>query len=176
MRYFLFFLVPLVAAAQPAEPDQRITQALITEMRQLRLAIERSTLLGARTQLAISQLQLQEATIARLTQQRNDAQGQATGSKGHRSQLAEMVKDLEKLRQTPEFATPPKRDELDSKITQMKLELEQADAFEVARAAREGEVANQLQAAQNAIADSRSRIAEMERALDTAIQQLLKEK
>ena len=53
----------------PPEPDQRITQTLISEIQQLRLAIERSTLLTARTQLATSQLQLQETAVARLTSQ-----------------------------------------------------------------------------------------------------------
>ena len=43
--------------------------------------------------------------------------------------------------------------------------------MEAAAAAREGEIAAQLQAAQSQIADSRNRIAEMERALDAAIQQ-----
>ena len=76
MRYLLFLAVPLALAAQSAESDQRITQTLISEIQQLRLAIERSTLLNARTQLAISQLQMQEATVARLTRQLDEARVQ----------------------------------------------------------------------------------------------------
>jgi chromosome segregation ATPase len=65
---------------------------------------------------------------------------------------------------------------IEAKLRELKAELEQATAMETNRAAREGELSMQLQAAQNQISDSRARIAEMERALDTAIQQLLKQK
>src|SRR5690349_11206536 len=61
IRIFLLAACPLVLVAQPAETDQRVLQTLLSEVRQLRAAIERSTLLGVRTQLAISQLQLQES-------------------------------------------------------------------------------------------------------------------
>ena len=56
MRVLVLFALPIVLAAQPAESGDKVTQALISEIQQLRLAIERSTLLNARTQLAISQM------------------------------------------------------------------------------------------------------------------------
>jgi hypothetical protein len=65
VRYLLFLFLPLALCAQSADTDSRVTQALISEIQQLRLAIERSTLLNARTQLAISQFQLQEQSVAR---------------------------------------------------------------------------------------------------------------
>ena len=40
MRYLLFLSLPFALAAQSAESDQRVTQALISEIQQLRLAIE----------------------------------------------------------------------------------------------------------------------------------------
>lgn len=67
--YIVFLLAPALLIAQPPGSDQRLTQTLITEIQQLRLAIERSTLLGARTQLAIGLLQLQDAALVRLSQQ-----------------------------------------------------------------------------------------------------------
>ena len=72
MRYIGIFLLaacPITLFAQPAETDQRVLQTLLTEVQQLRVAIERSTLLGARTQLAISQLQLQESKTERLSRE-----------------------------------------------------------------------------------------------------------
>jgi chromosome segregation ATPase len=155
--------------AQNTEPDQRIQQTLISEIQQLRLAIERSTLLNARTQLAVSQLQLQETSVARLTQQLNDLRMSAPAIARRRTEAEEQIKRIEQL--------PPGRPEYEQVkdvIPHLKLELEEATATEQQRSAREGELASQLQAVQNQIADSRSRIAEMERALDAAIQQLLK--
>ena len=175
MRCLLFFAaLPLVLSAQSAESDQRITQTLISEIQQLRLAIERSTLLGARTQLATSQLQLQEAAVARLTSQYNDVRAQ--GVDRHPTKVAETIKDLEEKRDRGEFTTPRMRQDSEEMIRHLKDELERATAVEQFRAARESELALQIQAAQNAVTDSRARIAEMERALDAALQQLLKQK
>jgi hypothetical protein len=174
MRYLLFLAVPLALAAQSAESDQRITQTLISEIQQLRLAIERSTLLNARTQLAVSQLQLQETAVARLTSQLNDVRMQAPGTAGNKARIEEYIRQTEQQRSTASDAK--QLPSFEAKLRELKAELEQATAMETNRAAREGELAAQFQAVQNQIADSRARIAEMERALDTAIQQLLKQK
>lgn len=173
MRYLAVFLLPFALAAQPAESD-KVAQALVSEIQQLRLAIERSTLLNARSQLAIGQLQLQETAVARLSTQWSDVRAQGAASASHRAQLAESLHDAEQFRDRPEFATGPKKDQLEAQIKDEKFQLEQANAIETNRSAREGELSSQLQAAQAQIAESRARIAEMERALDAAIQQLLR--
>ena len=174
MRYVAFLIVPLALAAQPAASDTKVTEALIKEVQQLRMAIERSTLLGARTQLALSQLQMQDATAARLSQQYNDVHSSGATTNVRKNKIAEQVKALEQ--RLNDTTNPQQRTEVQEMIAQMKFDLEEATAFETVRLAREGELAVQLQAAQAAIADSRNRIAEMERALDAAIQQLLKDK
>jgi hypothetical protein len=165
----LLFALSSLAFAQNADPDQRVQQTLISEIQQLRMAIERSTLLNARTQLAVSQLQLQETAVARITQQLNDIRMSAPSIAHRKAQAEAEIKRLEEL-------TPgrPEYEQAKGMLTHVKLELEEATTMEQQRTAREGELASQLQAAQNQIADSRSRIAEMERALDAAIQQMLK--
>jgi hypothetical protein len=167
LTVLFFAIVPSITAQSP-EPD-RVQQALISEIQQLRMAIERSTLLGARTQLAVSQLQLQETAVARITQQLNDARMSAP-SIAHRRAQAEA--ELKRIEEIP--PGKPEYEQLRQAVTHLKLELEEATVTEQQRAARESDLANQLQAAQNQIADSRNRIAEMERALDAAIQQMLK--
>jgi len=171
VRYLLFFL-PFVLSAQSAESDQRVTQTLISEIRELRQAIERSTLLNARTQLAISQLQMQETAVARLASQLNDVRSRGMQSTGAAKRFSDSVTDLEQRRST---ATDPKvRAQAEDELKHMKFQMEQTTAMETARASREGELSMQLQQAQSQIAASRGRIEEMERALDAAIQQLLK--
>jgi chromosome segregation ATPase len=175
MRCLAILVLPFALAAQSGD-SSKVTEALISEIQQLRLAIERSTLLNARTQLAISQFQLQEGTVARLTNQLTEVRTQAPGLAGHRKRLADNIQHFEQQRLTPEYASGPKKEEMDAQIKQFKSELEQANAMEVSRSAREGELTSALQAAQAQIAASRARIDEMERALDAAIQQLLKKK
>jgi hypothetical protein len=172
VRFLLLFTLPLALSAQSAEPDQRITQTLISEIRELRQAIERSTLLNARTQLAISQLQLQEQSVARLTTQLSDVRSQAPQFAGTAKRFADAAADLEQRRAST--VDPKVKLQIEEELKQMKFQAEQMTSMETVRAAREGELASQLQQAQNQISDSRARIAEMERALDAAIQQLLK--
>src|SRR5690348_2691789 len=87
------FTVPVFA--QKAENDPAVLQALLTEVQQLRLAIERSTLLGARTQLALSRLQIQEQTATRLGQQLNDARRQANNASAERTRMADALRELQ---------------------------------------------------------------------------------
>ena len=166
MRYLVLFALPLALSGQTADSD-RVTQALISEIQQLRLAIERSTLLNARTQISLSHIQLQETVAARVKQQLDEVRAQAPGSNGHKAMLAARLDDTQRHPITP-------ADMWEAKIKELKVELEQATAQEAVRAARESDLAVQLQLAQSQITDARSRIAEMERALDAAIQQLLK--
>ncbi len=172
MRYLLLLSLPFALAAQSPESDQQVNRALLSEIHELRLAIERSTLLNARTQLAISQLQMQETAVARLSTQLNDTRQSSQAKR--LAMLADHIAEREGKRGSPEFASPPQRQRLEDEIKNMKYELEMVQTMEVQRAAREGELAAQLQQAQNQIAGSRARIDEMERALDAAIQPLLK--
>jgi len=168
----LFSILAVFLYAQPAASDSHTLETLLTEVRELRLAIERSTLLGARAQLAIGELLLQDAAVARLSQQYNDVRAQGVGSAGHLTEISNNMKRLESGRTAPEWESPQMHDQLENAIQQAKADLERATAAEQQRAARESELLNQLQAAQAQAADARSRIAEMERALDAAIQQM----
>ena len=172
MRY-LALLLTFVAApafAQEAKPaDQAVMQALLSEVQQLRLAIERSTLLGTRTQLALSRLQIQEAAATRATQQLYDVRQQGIDVAHTREQDALTLKQLE-----DSMPIQDRGPELRDRIKLLRAEMDELAAREQNRSARESELASQLQAAQNELAATRAQIADMERQLDAAIQQLLK--
>ena len=65
---------------------------------------------------------------------------------------------------------------MDDQIKDLKVMLEMSAGREERISVREGELNAQSQAAQREVQDSRSRIAEMGKALDAAIQQMLKGK
>src|SRR3954452_21236230 len=136
MRYFAILALPLALAAQPADTE-KVTQALISEIQQLRLAIERSTLLNARTQLAISQLQMQETAVARLSTQVNDSRASSLAARI--TALTERIRETEDRRAAAP-ADPTRRTMLDEEIRNMKAELAQFQAAETQRATREGEL------------------------------------
>jgi hypothetical protein len=174
MRYLPLLLWTTAAWGQAADSDPHVLQSLLTEVQQLRLAIERSTLLGTRTQLTISKLQMQETRASQLSRELASLREDAPNIAMEKARIAEELKRAEEARTSPQFASPDSRSDLESRIRQMKLAMDDATAKEARRSAREGELSAQYQAAQAEAADSRNRIAEMERALDTAIQQLLK--
>jgi hypothetical protein len=174
MRLILFLLAPVALFAQAAETDQRILQTLLSEVQQLRAAIERSTLLGVRTQLAISQLQLQESKTERLARELQVLRDGNSAFANRKSQVTLTIRELEAKRSQPAFSNPQGQTEVESNLRHFKRELEELAANEQQKMAREGELASQLQTAQREVQDSRSRIGEMERTLDAAIQQMLK--
>ena len=69
MRYLPLLFLTAAAWAQTTDSDPRVLQSLLTEVQQLRVAIERSTLLGTRTQLVISKLQMQETRASQLSRE-----------------------------------------------------------------------------------------------------------
>jgi len=174
MRYLLALVLALPAIAQSDQSEKQTLQALLAEVQQLRVAIERYTLLGTRTQLAISQLQLQESRVTRLSQTLADLKGQGASLTAQKARAAAELKRFEGALDLPESSTPEVHRGLESAITRAKADLEEATAFEQQRVAREADVSTQLDAAQAQLNESRSRIAEMERTLDAAIQQLIK--
>lgn len=173
MRYLSLFLIPIALCAQQPASDQKLTEALITEVQQLRMAVERSTLLSARTQLAISQLQIQEATAARIAQQYSEVRSGHVAASTRRDALAGEVKDLELKR-----AQEPHTGVATSAAVQLakaKSDLEAATVTEQEWSAKESDLAPQLNQARSGVADARGRIAELERTVDAAIQQLAKQ-
>jgi hypothetical protein len=169
MRFLSILALSTVPVfAQSTGNDPAVLQSLLTEVQQLRLAIERSTLLGTRTQLALSRLQIQEQTATRLGSQLNDARHQANNASAERSRMADRLRELE-----TRAGVDANREAMDM-MKAIKNEMERLATQEQEYRTRESELAGQTQAAQNQLAETRASISEMERSLDAAIQQLLK--
>ena len=69
-RLLLLFSPCLIAGAQTPPPsDATLMQALLSEVHQLRLAIERSNTISPRIQLAVERLKLQQQTVWHISDQ-----------------------------------------------------------------------------------------------------------
>ena len=95
--------------------------------------------------------------------------------KNKRQNWTAALKDLEQKRSLGAL-TPQAQGAMDDQIKDLKMMLEMSAGREERISVKEGELNAQFQAAQREVQDSRSRIAEMEKALDAAIQQMLKGK
>jgi chromosome segregation ATPase len=137
----------------------------------LRLAIERSTLLGSRTQLAISRLQLQQNAAAQAARDLDNLRRDVAEMSARRSTIEKEMKNAE---EEANSAKPEARTAIQQAIAQLKLNLE-AISGEIDRgAAREAELNRKVGELQAQVSDAESRIGQMERSLDEAIQQMLK--
>src|SRR3954453_17807889 len=107
MRYLPLFFLTAAAWGQAADSDSHLLQSLLSEVQQLRLAIERSTLLGTRTQLAISKLQMQESGGSQLSREAANLREEAGQLSGEKARLSERLKQAEESRTSPEFSSHP---------------------------------------------------------------------
>jgi septal ring factor EnvC (AmiA/AmiB activator) len=96
---FGFLLFPSPVAAQAPAPDPM--QELLTEVRALRVAMERSATVGARIQLLVARVQLQEQRIAELSRRavtvRDEISKVEAGITATSSQLKQIEGALEKM-------------------------------------------------------------------------------
>ena len=83
---------PAALLAQTPDTDQRVLQTLLSEVQQLRIAIERQTLLGTRTQIAINQLQLQESRAATAAKELSTVRDEAAHAKEQKTNWTEGLK------------------------------------------------------------------------------------
>ena len=157
--------------AQTPPSETQTLSTLLTEVQRLRLAIERNTLLGARTQIAIIQLQTQQARTEKVSKDLEEARKEVSRIEGERTNLSMALKEMES-RQS-DAATPPNvRLDLEREIKAIKNRIEQPSTAESQARTREAEIAGQLQSEQSRLEQLQSQIAEMDRVLDVAIRQI----
>jgi len=170
MRYLLCLalLSAVSLPAQTPESDRSTLQTLLSEVQQLRVAIERSTLLGARTQIAINLMQAQQSRVERLAQELDKTRKDLVDMQAEKPKTAARAKMFEESISTT--TDPQARKDMEQALSLYKIDIEQFAAREQDRRAREAELNTQLLAEQGRLADLQGRIADMERLLDQAIQ------
>ena len=166
-------LITIFAACAFAQAPDPI-QNLLGEVQQLRLAIERSTLLGARTQIALQRIQIQETRTRQLEQEASSLRARADQFTFDRTQLEAHVKDTEE--RLPRVVDPKEQQALDGEIRESKQRLTHFGTMEQQARAREAEATAQLHVEQGKLQDLLARVDEMEKVLDQAIRQITEKK
>ncbi len=119
--------IPLLAPAQqPGSGDapagQATIQALLVEVRQLRLALERSTSIVPRIQLAAQRFQAQQDRVDRLSRELRDFRTRSE-AQPNKEKLALALKQLElEIGQTQD---PARRREMENASKSLTSEMEQ---------------------------------------------------
>src|SRR5947209_12840785 len=91
------------AFAQTAPPDSQLTQALLTEIRQLRQDLQTTAITIQRVQIVMYRLQAAATLMTRATQRVDDARSKCTEMQSHRKAVAfETERAAERLQNTQE--------------------------------------------------------------------------
>jgi chromosome segregation ATPase len=155
--------VLLPAAGQSASADASTIQALLSEIRQLRLALERSALLGPKLQLTLQRMQIQQQNVARISTQLEALRKEISAEASVPARAAE---DLVAIEQKISEETDPSRKKAwEDQRTILKRLASRVDVDPQLRA-RENDLAAALRTEQAAMAELNEKLNALERQLD----------
>jgi chromosome segregation ATPase len=154
-----------VAPAQAGQSDQmQMLQALLDEVRQLRLALQRNNLTAYRAQILLERLRAQQERVDRLTRELEALRNELVESKTHQAQMTEMLKGIEnRLNQETDQA---RRNELEMEQRLIKTQLEQQAQRDERQREREAQLMAQLQIEQAKLEEINSRLDALENELE----------
>lgn len=144
--------------------DQQVLQALLSEVRQLRLTLQRTNLSVFRAQIMIERLRTQQERVERLARQLEENQNEITGSALSQSQLSERSRDLEsqiKLEQDV-----GRRAQLEAQYRELKYITDQQTERETQLRSRQAQLTTQLQAERTKLDEIDSRLEALEQQLE----------
>ena len=154
-------LLPLAlpAAAQTSQ-DAPTLQALLAEVRQLRLALERSATLSPRIQLTMQRVRLQDEKVARVSAQLEAVRREIANHPVHRA--TQQLTLLEQHLSSESDAA--RRKELEQRRAELRVM--SAQAVDPQLGARESELANSLRVERAALDELSGKLDAMERLLN----------
>jgi pyocin large subunit-like protein len=98
-----FFFASTSAFGQTASTDSQTLQALLAEVRQIRLELRTMTIAAQRSQILIYRLQGQEASVARASQRLDEAREKLARTQDVRKHVAAEVKQTEDFVNNPDI-------------------------------------------------------------------------
>jgi predicted nucleic acid-binding Zn-ribbon protein len=131
---------------------------------QLRLAIERSTQIAPRIQIAVERLKLQQEKVARTAQQLDELRRELDRGRSDQPKFQQRLQAIEN--QANQAVDPAERRRLEEGMKMFKVEAEQAEKSLQQMQAREGELIGQFQTEQTRLTELNDRLDQIERALN----------
>jgi chromosome segregation ATPase len=162
----LFVSLCLAARAQtppPPTPDSSLIQALLSEVHQLRLAIERSNTLSPRIQLVVERVKMQQSVVTRLSDQLESTRRELDNAQSNQTRAAEHVKNYET--ELSQVTDPMKRQQMDLELKVFKPEVERTQQLMEALRGREADLSSRLRSEQATLDGLNDRLNQIERTL-----------
>src|ERR1700682_606960 len=163
-------LAPLLLACTLApissaqSPDSASLQALVTEIHQLRLAVERASATTPKIQITLQRLQLQEERVTRISEQLADVRKQLAASSDRNPFPSTFMQSLNTKLEQEQDAT--KKKEIEEQLHQMTAMVEQQARMLQQLRTKEAELAATLRIEQAKSDELNDHLATLERSLD----------
>jgi chromosome segregation ATPase len=161
----LFVSMCLAASAQtpPATPDSSVIQSLLSEVHQLRLAIERTNSIGPRIQLVVERVKMQQQVVSRLSDQLETVRRDLDSRQAAETRSAEQIRNAEsEINQTTD---PNKRKNLEGELKDFRPMMEQMQKTTQLLQAREADLSSRLRSEQATLDGLNDRLNQIERSL-----------
>lgn len=146
-------------AQKPDSPDAQTIQALLTEVRELRAAIERAIAIQPRIQITLERMQVQQRRIEQLSRPLEDVRRQLADHARFAGQQATIEAQLAAEQDAN------RRKQLEETLRAIKSQAERQSAEDVQLRAREGELMSTVQAEQNKLNELNDRLDRMDQSL-----------
>lgn len=154
------FLTPIGARAQAPAPDP--IRELLTEVRALRLAMERAATVGARIQLLVARVQLQEQRIAELSRRATAVREEIARLDPEVAQSGSAVGRMEAAAAR---AASDERADIEAQLENFRAHIEQSERRRQDLGNEEALLLQQLAADQGRWSDVNGQLDELERTL-----------
>ncbi len=166
IRFLVLAAFLSVAGATQAQSDPQTLQALLTEVRQLRQALQALTVTAQRSQILVFRLQAQGTVVARAAQRVDDLRSRIASLQSERrnaqSQLKQMEEHLSSSRDLAE------RNRVEEMLTQLKAHFESLGVTEQDLLTRQSEAQEQLRIEQGKLGILEEQLNRLDRDLETA--------
>jgi len=147
--------------------DSDTTQALLTEVHELRLAIEGMTVASQRVQIALYTLQMQDAAVARAEQAVEADRSKCASIDVDRQHIAQEVQQLENASTSVTAGVEqPVNKDLKERIAETKAHLDIINSQVESCRARESESSSRLQTERSRLTELQDRIGRLDKALE----------
>ena len=160
----LFPLCAIAAAAQPqpSSPDP-LLQALLSEVHQLRVAIERSNTIGPRIQLTVERIKIQQSAVNRIADQLELVRRDLESRQGAVSRTAEDIRSGETM--LTQASDPVMQRQLEAQIRELKSTLQMHQTQIEALRTHEADLSGRLHSEQSTLDGLNDKLDQMERSL-----------
>jgi len=161
-------ILPAAAVSQSApsaSTDSQTLQALLAEIRQLRLELRSAAVAAQRAQILIYRVQAQQAVVTRLSQRVDNDRSRLTQNQSEQKRFASAIKHLEELRDNQSEAER-KEKQTDGELASMKMRLEQLNNEEQEILPQKIELEDELRVEQTKLAQLHDELDRIDKALE----------